>query len=154
MEDFPPRYEKGGKRRTHCIACMRYYQRRYAERKGIHKARYESRKSGDPRAYVLMQIRARANTRGIPCDLEVGDIQIPECCPVFGMPLVRPGSSRKGTRDAAPSVDRLDPTKGYVKGNVAVISLKANRLKNNATAEELEKIAAWMRSQAKEHETA
>src|SRR3546814_14524029 len=45
------------------------------------------------------------------------------------------------------SLDRIDNTKGYVRGNVAVMSYKANRLQNEGTAEEHEIIAAWMRKQ-------
>lgn len=37
----------------------------------------------------------------------------------------------------SPSLDRIDSSKGYVKGNVRVISARANMLKNNATVEEL-----------------
>jgi hypothetical protein len=47
-------------------------------------------------------------------------------------------------RDSSPSLDRIDNSKGYVKGNVAVISFRANTLKNNATADELRAIANFM----------
>lgn len=46
------------------------------------------------------------------------------------------------------SLDRVDNSKGYAPGNVVVMSYKANRLKNDGTAEEHEAIAAWMRKQA------
>ena len=46
------------------------------------------------------------------------------------------------------SLDRVDNKKGYVRGNVVVMSYKANRLKNDGTAEDHEIIAAWMRKQA------
>lgn len=39
----------------------------------------------------------------------------------------------------------MDNEKGYVPGNVVVMSYRANRLKNDGTAEEHEIIAAWMR---------
>lgn len=52
---------------------------------------------------------------------------------------------RKGPRPNSPSIDRIIPRLGYVKGNVAILCWRCNNLKRDATAEELEKIAAWMR---------
>lgn len=46
-------------------------------------------------------------------------------------------------RPNAASLDRIDNSKGYVRGNVMVISLRANAIKNNATAEELTAVAAY-----------
>ncbi len=60
-------------------------------------------------------------------------------CPVLGIPL--------GSGAAAPSLDRLIPTWGYQKGNIAVISNRANKLKNDGTAREHAAVAEWMRSQ-------
>jgi hypothetical protein len=65
-------------------------------------------------------------------------------CPVFGIPLewsCRREESRKMPLENSPSLDRIDPTKGYVKGNVWIISNKANMIKNNATHEELKVVA-------------
>lgn len=54
----------------------------------------------------------------------------------------------RGGGPSSPSLDRLRPELGYVRGNICVISNLANRIKSNATsAEELEHVAAWMRSQ-------
>lgn len=47
---------------------------------------------------------------------------------------------------SSPSIDRIIPELGYVRGNIAVISMRANKLKSDATSEELERISAWMRS--------
>ena len=80
---------------------------------------------------------------GIAFDLTIDDIFIPTHCPVFGIELAPVGGKYS---EASPSADRLDPTKGYTRGNVEIISMRANRLKNNATREELERIAAWMKS--------
>ena len=66
--------------------------------------------------------------------IDVSDVVIPEYCPCLGVPL------EKHT-DYAPSLDRIDPSKGYVKGNVWVISVKANRIKNDATPAELTAVA-------------
>ena len=75
-----------------------------------------------------------AKRRGETSNLTVDDITIPDFCPVLGIKL-RQGSGH--TEDWSPSVDRIDPTKGYVKGNIWIISHKANRMKSNATLEEI-----------------
>lgn len=92
------------------------------------------------------RIKHRAKKSGVLFNLEVRDIVIPAVCPVLGIPL-QPGGvlhSRAPTENS-PSLDRFKPLVGYVRGNVRVISQRANRLKNNATAEELERVAKWMR---------
>ncbi len=72
--------------------------------------------------------RAKRLNREFSIDLE--DVVIPDICPVFGVPM------------ESPSLDRIDSSKGYVKGNVRVISLRANTLKNDATIQELEMVLA------------
>jgi hypothetical protein len=49
-------------------------------------------------------------------------------------------------RDASPSLDRMVPELGYVKGNVSLICWRCNRIKGIATADDLERVAVWMRS--------
>jgi len=85
--------------------------------------------------------RVRAKRLGVPCDLQPGDIVIPDVCPVLGIRLER---GRGGWADGSPSMDRITPRAGYVKSNVRVISWRANKLKSNATARELYAIARWM----------
>ena len=62
-------------------------------------------------------------------------------CPVFGIALKTPNGKRS---DATPTLDRIDPTKGYTKDNVRVISWKANRLKNGSTLRELRLMVAYV----------
>jgi hypothetical protein len=93
--------------------------------------------------YLLYQIRARAKKFGIPFDLELGDVQVPEECPILGIPLFR-NVGKNGPCGNSPSVDRIDPKKGYIKGNVWVISQKANTMKSDATIEELERFRDWL----------
>jgi hypothetical protein len=80
----------------------------------------------------------------VSCNISKEDIVVPEYCPALGMKLVV-SDDRVG--DCSPSLDRINPELGYIKGNVAVISHRANRIKNNATANELENIAKWLRTQ-------
>lgn len=72
---------------------------------------------------------------------EVGG-EVPKICPVLGIPLeVNAGGKYSAN---SPSVDRIDNTKPYQKGNIAIISYKANMIKNIGTAYEHRKIAEWM----------
>lgn len=67
---------------------------------------------------------------------------IPIFCPVLGLPLYRnSGGAAQGPN--SPSIDRINPALGYVRGNVKVISSKANAIKSNATPEELLRVAAY-----------
>jgi hypothetical protein len=84
---------------------------------------------------MYMQVRKRCVADSIPFNLELDDIQIPECCPYLLFPLTRIGG--QGRVWTNPSLDRIDPTKGYTKGNVEVISMRANAMKQAATKEEL-----------------
>jgi hypothetical protein len=60
-------------------------------------------------------------------------------CPILGIPLDWTCGRDVGntTLTRSPSLDRIDPTKGYVRGNVWIISHRANAIKSNATHEEL-----------------
>ena len=87
--------------------------------------------------------KRRAQTDGLPFDLDPTDITIPTCCPVFARPLeIGDGASQ----DTSPSVDKLDPNKVYVQDNVWAISHVVNRIKNYATLEQLEAVTSALRS--------
>ena len=80
----------------------------------------------------------RAKRKCLEFDIEKEDIIIPEKCPVFGTPL------NFDHKNNVPTLDRIDPNKGYIKNNIKVISFKANRLKNNGTIEDFKKIIFYM----------
>lgn len=82
--------------------------------------------------------KSRATKKRLDFNLVPSDIIIPDKCPVFKTKFVI------GTQYAA-SLDRINPDKGYIKGNIQVLSVRANLLKNNATIEELEQIIKFMR---------
>ena len=89
---------------------------------------------------LLSNSRQRAKRSNIENSLEREDIVIPDKCPVFGTPLVREDRS---TWQNAPSIDRIDNKKGYVKDNIVIVSRRANILKKDATIEELQKLAKF-----------
>lgn len=92
----------------------------------------------NPEKRLLAQAKERAKKFGLAFDLTVEDVKIPEACPVFGTVLTM-GEGQ--AHDLSPTLDRIDNTKGYVKGNVIVVSWLANRIKNDATIEQLKMVA-------------
>ena len=98
----------------------------------------------NPVSYMLWGVKSRAKTRGIPFNLTQDDIVIPQVCPVLGIQLVM-GTGCPSPN--SPSLDRIDPNYGYVKGNVQVISHRANTIKSNATVDELRLLLAYMEKQ-------
>lgn len=96
----------------------------------------------DPRRNLLWHARARARRDGILCTLCLADIVIPKECPVLHIPLI---CGRATPADDSPSIDRINNFLGYIVGNIQVISVKANRIKNDASLEELEQVVQYMR---------
>lgn len=74
-------------------------------------------------------------------ELTFHDIEWVMVCPVFGIELDWFAESKA---DNSPSYDRVDSTKGYVKGNVRIISFRANRIKNDGTIKEHQQIIEYM----------
>ena len=66
---------------------------------------------------------------------------MPTICPVFGISM---SFEFKRQADGIPTVDRIDSSKNYEIGNIAIISWRANIIKNMGTAEEHRIIADWM----------
>jgi hypothetical protein len=87
---------------------------------------------------MVRAAKARATKKGVPFNITPEDITIPSTCPVLGIPLV---VGQPKATDNSPSLDRVVPLLGYVKGNVIVISNRANRIKNNASVHELRAVA-------------
>jgi hypothetical protein len=114
----------------------------YPERNKAFWAKKAAKHRADPRRRLLACAKDRAAKAGFPFNIVLEDLTIPACCPILGIPL---RLNTKGFQDSSPTVDRIVPELGYVAGNVAVVSFRANRVKSNGTAEEHEQIAAWIR---------
>lgn len=87
---------------------------------------------------IKMQLFKRAKERAtrdnIEFSIDIEDIIVPKFCPILGIELkVSVGKAN----DASPSLDKIDPKKGYVKGNIMVISRMANIMKAHASFEQL-----------------
>jgi hypothetical protein len=94
----------------------------------------------NPARYMLTRAKIRSKQKGIPFDLILADIEIPEYCPVLGLKL---SVSSEFATDTSPELDRIDPDKGYVRGNIIIVSRRVNRIKNDATIAELQQIASF-----------
>jgi len=89
--------------------------------------------------------RSRAKNSKVPFSISVGDIKIPKRCPIF--PSIKLVKNKGRMQDNSPSLDRRVPYKGYVKGNIAVISMRANRMKADMTEKDLQRILNWIKEQ-------
>lgn len=97
----------------------------------------------NPESKLHRLAKSRAKKSGIPFEISKADFTIPDRCPALGIVLAKATDSR-GFNATSPTLDRFDNTKGYVPGNVRVISWRANRLKCDATLEELKALVAYM----------
>lgn len=104
-------------------------------RKGKHTTAYD----------MYVSARKRSRKYGLPFNLKFpNDFNIPKYCPIFTNIKLKGGVQGK-VQDSSPSLDRIIPKLGYVKGNVVIISNKANRIKNNGTYSDLMKVAKWLK---------
>lgn len=92
---------------------------------------------------MLSRAKNRAKARNHDFSINIDDIFIPEKCPILGIEL-KCSSGKSGGKINSPSLDRIDNTKGYIKGNVIVISHLANSMKSYASVEQLKQFARWI----------
>lgn len=119
---------------------QRYYYRHKDE---INQRRYQHKFHNIP-FWLYKAAKARAAKKSIEFDIGPEDIVVPEFCPVFG---VRLQASENVANDFSPSLDRINNLKGYVKGNIQVISNKANRMKSDASLDEIRILYEWLLKQ-------
>jgi len=93
--------------------------------------------------------KANMKKNGVEFTVGWGDIHWPTHCPVLGLELDYFCDGED--RDKWASFDRIDCTKGYVPGNVGILSMKANRIKDQGTAEQHRKIADYIDSFTNNH---
>jgi hypothetical protein len=108
--------------------------------------KYRATKRGHM-ATLLSRARRRALASGLCFDIDLDYLMtLPsDTCPVLGVALAWCAKSKVRAEDS-PSLDKIDPALGYVIGNVAWVSWRANRIKNDGTALEHERIAQWIRT--------
>jgi hypothetical protein len=139
--------ERNGKRKEELRELAKEYRRTHPEwTRATQKRARKKLRENNPEHLIWMETKKRAQKRGIPFEIEVSDIAIPKLCPILGIELSF-GIGR--VHDASPSLDRIVPEKGYVKGNCFIISSKANRMKQENTLETLEKIISYIKERMK-----
>jgi hypothetical protein len=108
------------------------YRAKYRDRYNLKSANW---KEIHAQTHLWSSAKYRATKKGLEFNIEISDIIIPEYCPYLGVKLT--SHKLRGHLDSHMSVDRIDSSKGYIKGNIEVISYRANVMKNNATKEQL-----------------
>lgn len=143
-----PRYSLNGA----CVGCHRMWTAAHRSA-GKHKIAfrnwYTAKRQTSPEYFVHQAAKRRAKEQRAPFDLTPEDIRgiwpKDNCCPVTGELFsdIR-GSGRKRSPNT-PSLDKLCPSRGYVVGNIAIISMRANYMKSDVTDPALfRRMAEWL----------
>lgn len=147
-ENFYKHKDKSEGFESTCIQCAK--KRRmahYYTPAGKEKNRISSAKSKrkivktSPERVMWWAACGRAREKKMECTITVNDIIIPAICPVLGIPIFQ---SEKRHGPNSPSLDRVDPNKGYIPDNIRVISWRANALKKDATLDEMKRVYEYM----------
>jgi hypothetical protein len=117
---------------------------------------YQSKTKEDAQIEMMYKnALQRARRDNLPFDIDIEYLKSikTDRCPIFDMELSwgKIGEGHTNTANS-PSIDKIKPEYGYVKGNVCIISNKANTIKQDASYEELYKIADWLHEKEKEVE--
>lgn len=108
------------------------YRETHREEINIKSAKW---KEANSQKHLWSSAKYRATKKGLEFNLDVSDIIIPKFCPYLETELT--SDKLRGHLDTHMSVDRIDSSKGYIKGNIEIISYKANAMKQDATKEQL-----------------
>lgn len=125
----------------HCKDCERLFcqERNYQQYAKKLNANSKHRKLQN----MLNGARRRALEKQIPFDLDLDYLSsiAPSHCPYLNSPLRWELNTGSGAKPVAfpdsPSLDRIDSSQGYIKGNVVIVSHRANAIKRDATEQEL-----------------
>lgn len=158
--------------RSYCKKCAAQSKKRWLENGGKEKSRqvrkqwYKNGGKEKMQSYVkanpvkvitsnlLKGARRRAKEKSLPFDIDLDYVrsivgenaELASHCPVFGFALDWSCQRNNGGKvlPNSPSIDRIDPERGYVKGNIKIISFRANQIKSDASHEELKLVTAYL----------
>ena len=117
-----------------------------------YKQRYKLR---DPKktwtAYAIRDAKNRAKKKGLPFNISLEYLRtiVPDVCPIFGTAFKWMGNGK--IVPESPSLDRIVPSLGYIEGNVAIISSRANNIKSYATWQEILMVSNWVKAQVEQN---
>ncbi len=104
----------------------------------LSSAARKRRHAKDPRAIMLYAAKQRAKRDGLEFAIQIDDVSIPQTCPLLGVAL---SVNQDTAGPNSPTLDRIFNDRGYVRGNVIVVSYAANRCKGGLRARDLALIA-------------
>jgi hypothetical protein len=104
--------------------------------------------NSDIRSKILNRAYNRSKRKNIDFNLNKEDIIIPKYCPILDIELII-SKGKSGGKINSPSIDRINPKLGYIKGNIRIISHLANMMKSCATNEQLIKFSNWINNNIK-----
>lgn len=134
---------------SHRRSARGWWRRWNAANPGEHKKRQRNWRLANPEKSLLQEARKRARKKSLEFSIDLADVQIPEACPILGIPIIRNTGGRNASPNS-PTLDRIDPSKGYIRNNVWVISWRANKLKSDATLKELELLVSALQQKLTE----
>lgn len=129
--------KKSNRPYSYCKLCVNAKSRNYYHNNGgklQQKNKKLKFKINETNKYIWIRAKLRAKRLNINFNLQESDVVIPFTCPIFGIEL----KVNEIKRDInSPSIDRINNTLGYIKGNILIVSWKANHIKNDATLNEM-----------------
>jgi len=163
LEEFSNRLDVSDGKKSRCKTCYQKWRQKYQD-SGRRAIMTQARKDSDkfkfldkeymkerasiyreknPLSVMLTTAKCRAKLKGLEFSIDISDLIMPDKCPIFSIPLFK---GKNNCCNNSPSLDRKDNSKGYIKGNVYIISNKANKFKRNFSIEEVESLLKYMKS--------
>ena len=129
----------------------KYYQENKEKINERNTEYYKNNRDENKVVYMNRTVRARAKKKNLPYDIDEDYLKSiwPEDnkCPALGLEFSRTGEGLKST---SLSLDRLVPELGYVKGNLAIVSMLANQIMSNATPDQVIAVGNFFKNKLEE----
>lgn len=139
VSEYRFRSDQNAYRKDCKTCCAKRNKNYYSGHSEIIKERSKQQRIENQEQALLNSAKASARNKGLEFNLELTDIIIPSHCKYLGILLTN--IQGEGVSWSNASIDRIDSSLGYIKGNIQIISRKANTMKQDATEEELKSFA-------------